>query len=79
MGDRNVGDQNMGDRNVGDRNVGDQNVGEIEAGTAGRPLTADLLVSTGSWGEAATRSVFFGICLYVLFFICLFFIALVFV
>ena len=74
MGDRNVGDQNMGDQNVGD-----QNVGEIEAGTAGRPLTADLLVSTGSCGEAATRSVFFGICLYVLFFICLFFIALVFV
>ena len=77
MGDRNVGDQNMGDRNVGD-----QNVGEIEAGTAGRPLTADLLVSTGSCGGGcATRSVFvfFGICLYILFFICLFFIALVFV
>ena len=76
MGDRNVEDQNMGDQNVGD-----QNVGEIEAGTAGRPLTADLLVSTGSCGEAATRSVFvfFGICLYILFFICLFFIALVFV
>ena len=66
---------------MGDRNVGDQNVGEIEAGTAGRPLTADLLVSTGSCGRLLlARSLsFFGICLYVLFFICLFFIALVFV